>query len=1231
MRILQIRFKNLNSLWGEWKIDFTHPAYTSDGIFAITGPTGAGKTTILDAICLALYGRTPRLKDVTQSTNEVMSRQAGDCFAEALFEAGSGKGRYCVHWEQHRAHKKPDGPLQPPRHEIADAATGKILETKQKEVDLKVEAVTGLTFDRFVRSMLLAQGSFATFLQSSANDRSPILEQITGTEIYSRISVRTHEIRNAERTKLNALESAMSGVQTMTQEEKERLESGLTTQLQEESALDGSFGQYRKELEWLEAMAALQKELDVLEDRNEELLGREEGFELERQRLERAQRALEFGSAHSALLALRREQDAEKRALLGLQAKLPELEADVRRSEETLQLALSSLAEKQTEQKNTLDLLRKIRELDFRQNEKAPLIQDAHNAWEQLKNLVRELREKYEAAQANLEKSQLRLRDARKYLRDNMADERLAEQLTGIRTRCETLETGLEKRRRLFEEYAKAESLKQQAQIFWNEQSVRYETAKVNYTAGENAVHKLKNEFSETLSARQLSDWREKLDELVERRQREKQIEELLTRQAETTGALDDLQSKVSMLLATQRTVQIRIFAQQTRIHELENNVHQLETQMVLIRRIQDLEESRKNLHGGEPCPLCGSTVHPYAEGNIPQEDEVQLSLSFARQELREAGEGLRDLQIRNSQCEQELLQNREEETRRQAELEKLEAALAEGMAALQLKLPMGVPPLTGLGRQRQKTEELLQKTRLTVERAEQIEAALQNAREDLEKLRTDQEEMARLRQEAEFKRESAAREWSRLTQEIRIHDEELKTVRLDLANQIMPYGYKNLPDEQPSQVLEQLETRLRKWQEYHRLNQELEKQIAAEDRDLHHIHDDLEKRNLELKERENAVKKLRAERDALQQQRTGLFGEKNPDEEEEAQAASVLAAQKLAEEKRESREAVLKKFAAMHTRLEDLGKTIHIRTHTLQKTEIAFSRQLAANDFRDEDAYLAACLPEEERRKLQERTQSLFAERTELDARRTDRKFALEELRRRQLTNRSAEELQATLNQITERRKDLQQSIGALRQRLDAAANTDRLQEERRIALDRQKQEYLRWEKLHELIGSADGQKYRNFVQGLTFELMIRYANRQLQKMTDRYQLIRDETQPLELKVVDGYQAGEIRSTKNLSGGESFIVSLALALGLSQMSSHKVRVDSLFLDEGFGTLDEEALDTALSALAGLRREGKLIGVISHVEALKERIATQIEVVPQGNGRSTIHAPGCEGQSPSTR
>ncbi len=128
MRIEKIRFLNLNSLVGEWEIDLTHPAFASDGIFAITGPTGAGKTTILDAICLALYGRTPRLNRVTKSGNEIMSRQTGECFAEVTFRTGAGCFR--CHWSQRRARKKPDGELQAPKHEIADGETGALFESR---------------------------------------------------------------------------------------------------------------------------------------------------------------------------------------------------------------------------------------------------------------------------------------------------------------------------------------------------------------------------------------------------------------------------------------------------------------------------------------------------------------------------------------------------------------------------------------------------------------------------------------------------------------------------------------------------------------------------------------------------------------------------------------------------------------------------------------------------------------------------------------------------------------------------------------------------------------------------------------------------------------------------------------------------------------------------------------------------------------------------------------------
>jgi len=226
-------------------------------------------------------------------------------------------------------------------------------------------------------------------------------------------------------------------------------------------------------------------------------------------------------------------------------------------------------------------------------------------------------------------------------------------------------------------------------------------------------------------------------------------------------------------------------------------------------------------------------------------------------------------------------------------------------------------------------------------------------------------------------------------------------------------------------------------------------------------------------------------------------------------------------------------------------------------------------------------------------------------------------------VTDKSLSELQPLVVEKESELKIVREAVVGCKTRIQSNIEAKLRIESKQASIERQSKECSKWEKLHALIGSSDGKKFRNFAQGLTFELMVSHANRQLSKMSDRYLLIRSQEQPLELNVIDNYQGGEIRSTKNLSGGESFIVSLTLALGLSKMASKKVRVDSLFLDEGFGTLDEASLETALKTLASLHQEGKLIGVISHVSAMQDLISTQITITPTSGGRSILTGPGC--------
>ena len=337
MRILQVRFKNLNSLAGEWEIDLTHPAYVSDGIFAITGPTGAGKTTILDAICLALYGQTPRLNKVTKSGNEIMSRQTGECFAEVTFETQIGS--YRCHWSQHRARKKPDGELQAPKHEIANAVSGEIFESKIRGVADQIESATGMDFDRFTRSMLLAQGGFAAFLQAAPDDRAPILEQITGTEIYSQISIRVHERQREERERLKVLQAEMAGIVIIEPEKEIEFEQGLETKQREEADLAVKSAGTRKAIAWLTTIDGLKKEIDNLADESSKLQIDIEAFNPDREKLKRALSAASLDGIFATLTATRKQQADDKTALITEEEALPGLESAAKEHAEALKLA----------------------------------------------------------------------------------------------------------------------------------------------------------------------------------------------------------------------------------------------------------------------------------------------------------------------------------------------------------------------------------------------------------------------------------------------------------------------------------------------------------------------------------------------------------------------------------------------------------------------------------------------------------------------------------------------------------------------------------------------------------------------------------------------------------------------------------------------------------------------------------------------------------------------------
>ena len=1219
MRIQRVRFKNLNSLVEEWDIDLTHPAFSADGIFAITGPTGAGKTTILDAVCLALYGRTPRLTKVTKSGNEIMSRQTGDCFAEVTFETQTG--RFRCHWSQHRARKKPDGDLQAPRHEIADADSGRILETKILEVAKQIETATGMDFERFTRSMLLAQGGFAAFLQAAPDDRAPILEQVTGTEIYSLISIRVHERRSEERKKLETLLSELAGMQVLSDEDERRLVVDLEQKTIQDTEVGRRIALTSQAVAWLDGIARLEGELEIIEKQNQDWQTRHEAFAPEYERLRRAMTALELAGEHAGLASIRREQEAERYGLGEILEAIPMREEALQRAEEAVKQAGELFETLKKEQKEALPGIRKAREIDLRIREKDAPIKGAEDSVAELEKSINELNSLQVEDCRNLEAKKRALEDVLRYLEENRVDEGLVEHLTWICGRFDALRSLRERQLVKMEEVKGAEMRVAQTTRIFNEICSDLETRR-------RGLEDIQGQFTDrqlalvsVLEGRDPADWRADLSALSERKSLLEEVCGTVRACEESKGFLGELEKRRDALVIERANLATQLQVLLERHSCLEREMGRLETQLSLIKKIQGFEEARHQLRDGQPCPLCGAMVHPFAEGIIPATDETSSALATVRAELKTVSEAVANVKVKQAEVSKDLEQITIRSKECVEKISKSEALISKCRVDLGLDGHVGRPQDL-LQRLQNENADSLDHAAKLVQTADAMEKELVTLRGSLEMSRGSVTMTERDMLAAAHSRDSAGELHDRVCKEADALNLELNTTLSGLRREMAAYGIEALSMDILDRLGIELAERRDRWVTRQKERLVFEQQIASLEVKALHQQKQILHNESELKTRRHLLAALQGERDTLLRERYEVFGDRNPDDEEARLLSLTEAAERDLDSFRELFSAAFRERSTLKNRQEGIETSIAARSAQLKSAEDLFLFRLNSLGFADEADYLAACLPEEERTTLMRQARKLADEQTGLVSMGREKTTKLETEQRKQITNDSRDGLEHALSGLVVEQKELQQSIGGIQQRLADNENRKQQQRDRILAIEAQKRECSRWDLLHDLIGSADGKKYRNFAQGLTFEMMIGHANRQLRKMSDRYLLIRDDAQPLELNVIDDYQAGEIRSTKNLSGGESFIVSLSLALGLSHMASKNVRVDSLFLDEGFGTLDEEALDTALETLASLRQDGKLIGVISHVSALKERIGTQIQVIPRTGGRSVIVGPG---------
>lgn len=1252
MRILAIRGKNLASLADPFEVDFEAEPIRSSGIFAITGPTGAGKSTLLDAICLALFDSLPRMDTADKGASVgridgdsaqqikyddvrgILRHGCGDGYSEVDFVGQDGR-RYRSRWEVNRARGKAEGRLQFQRITLTDIDTGQIIGDKKIDTLQEIEKRIGLNFDQFRRSVLLAQGDFDTFIKADSKSRAELLERITGTAIYSRISKAAFARAKQEREVLHDLETQLGEHRPLSDEERAEVEERAKDAKGKVDRIETEKAAIVKAKEWHQAKAGLDEFVKKGDVALTQAVKSDQAGEADRSTLAMAKKAF----------SLRAELEAASKSR-GKLVNAEELLADALEAEreavETRDQAVSvSKAAKadRSEKRAAYDAIGP--ELDKAQRLDA-LIEMARTDLTSRKEVLARSVSESETAQAAVSVVETALKSARGQRDNDIRWLGKHESVEVLAARIEDVANDLSERLTLSSEIASAA----RKLALLDREEKAGEAARMKKGVDVTALQKQERELSERIAAfRKIADTIDK-ESVEAKRDAIMRAQDAL---ADALEAADDAR-KASTEIASGDTDKA---AQDTLIREGREAITRISIELPMdaarldeARRSLELSEAagskpaehlRLKLQDGQPCPVCGAIEHPVTEvdrllkeraatdrkrvaGLEAKVSASQKGVTRAETQITAAQDALDGISRRKSGYEGEL----------KAAQERWSASIAAGMgsygqigvtapafaedAAVAAAADTIRPLLETLGK-------ILEEAKETIKRALKAEADATRLSSDRETVRAGLElasaEIVKLKDEEHSK----AGEARTLSATLEGMDKTLAAVSSRLAAALSPVfpDWKERVTELGVEFVKSCRSLVGEWQKRREAAETAQGNIARLEADLEGTRATLKASETTAGEAEKLRADKQQELDTIVAERTSVIGgrpvgevrteyQKRSEDAEKAWSDAeprTSEAEKVAAAKSSD---VLSARKGVETAKRDQDSAARVLSDKLQAGGIG--REEAEAAIGKGEAWLQG-----EQARLDALRQAVTTAKTTL----AERKGAVERHLAAGRPDVSKNEVEAALVDIEKRRDEAgRRNIEAnsvLRQDDQARARMATIKTD----LDERREKARVWGQLDDLIGSADGTKFRRFAQSLTLNHLILLANRHLGDLQPRYELQRAQGADLVLQVIDRNMADEVRGVHNLSGGERFLVSLALALGLASMSSARgVKVESLFIDEGFGGLDSNSLAMAVSVLEQLQATGRRVGVISHVEEMKERIAVKIEVTPVGAGRSTV-------------
>lgn len=1006
MKILKIEFENINSLKGKHEIDFTKAPFTVSSLFAITGPTGSGKSTILDVISLALFNMVPRLGKISKSEiinkGALLTRNQKEASAKVTYESRSG-----IYASQWSISTNRNDNLRDYEMFIYEIATNKTLDCKKSDVPSKNEELIGLNYNQFVKSVLLAQGDFAQFLKARKEERGELLEKITGTGIYRQIGIRAYQKFKSVNSEIEEQQREINLLKNDLLEEQElnSLNSSLGEKTKACTPLEKSIEQLDRQIllknnianqalhitkqEHLKELAV--NKLQQFETQYGEILKKHEQVQVFAEDLRKWQILDE--TCNGLASDIEKHKKSEEENLLGISSCLEQIKSFLQTEPETESIEAS-----------LQEFSKNVRKLQQQRDEKL-------NSYRNLQDRFHaEVREVPFKLNGNLENEDKKLKELKALGEKNLQD---------LRARLEDVD--LEKPEA---EKIRLRHIVQQGRVA-QQKAVGIE----NFTAE------------------------------ISRMQKEEHA--LLPETKELPGKIELKSSRAQTLAERVKTLQL-----------------QKENEMLKA----NLEEHRHQLKEGSPCPLCGSTSHPYATDLPPKNDKIQ-------QDLLDTQKALNDL-------EKQITADKTTFSHHRNRLQELQQDLQEKQLQLESQKELFGNEFSNLNPSGETWDTFIERNDQKLQVLEEFE---------MEKRR-------------------------------------LKAILAGLP------------------ILKEIKEVL---QHGRQIKEELDSLYAGKDIDT----DCLE----------------------LQTAWTGLQHQKR----------------------------------SLSQLIKDLDSKQKQKTEERSMAEKAVLPKLSEIDCKEIKEALGRLMPEKEYTDLRRRREELVSQKGQIEASLKTLKEQLTTLREKDVED-SAESLSSKMSVFKQELSAIKEECEELRRR-----QRNDLERRNRIAeiearIKGTKLSIRRWEILNTLIGDATGKKFNDFAQDLSLSQLLLLANRRLTDLSDRYRIDKPkEDEDDSLVAIDDHMGGQRRSVKTLSGGETFILSLSMALALSDLASKNVEINSLFIDEGFGTLDPETLDQTLDTLEKLQAESsKTIGVISHVDSLKERIATQIKLTRNGQGYSSLEVTG---------